>query len=302
MDEEKYRCVNTKCKKIITKSSAYMSKSDDNFDGRMIWCKTCVNNTYMSYWLKYGDVKKALWHTCRRYNIPFVEDKYSMAVTQIGEQDYGSEKILSYYMQKLYSLHYGGEICFDDGITNIGLNIGGIEIEGEENRIKKWGNYNTDELDFLDYELEDWQKTHTCDNKAELTLLKHICIKELEIRKMQADHQDTSKALKDLQDLMKTASVDPAKANAASAGKVVDAFGVWIKDIEDKRPAEWFEDQNKFKDMDGFGKYLQNYVVRPIKNFLTGSRDFLVDDTLDANLDTVDLGVSSGDDSDGHQL
>ena len=92
---------------------------------------------------------------------------------------------------------------------------------------------------------------------------------------------------------MKTASVDPAKANAASAGKSHDAFGLWIKDIEQFKPAEWFEEQEKYKDMDGFILYIQNYIVRPIRNFITGNRDFQVNDNIDVSLDD-DEGDSNG--------
>ncbi|HSH51936.1 MAG TPA: hypothetical protein VK982_09470 [Bacteroidales bacterium] len=75
---------------------------------------------------------------------------------------------------------------------------------------------------------------------------------------------------------MKTASVDPAKANAISSGQSVDRFGVWIKDIEQYRPAEWWEQQEKYVDMDGFKLYIKDYIVRPIKNFFTGTKDFFV--------------------------
>lgn len=299
-EETVYRCVNADCRKIINKNTSYMSKSNTNFGGRMVWCKTCMNKQYMDYWLKYGDVRRALWCVCRKYDIPFIKDKFNMAITQTTEKDYGSEKIFSYYMQKLYSLQHRGEKCFDDGITVITQNINGINVEGEESRIKKWGNYESKDLDFLDYELEDWQKTHSCENKAELTLLKEICIKQLEIRKVRSSSGvgDTSKLIKELQELMKTANVDPAKANAINAGKSVDCYGVWVRDFEDKSPAEWFEDQKKFKDMDGILPYIRNYIIRPIKNFLTGSRDFGVDDSIDADLDSVDLGS----DSDGNEL
>jgi hypothetical protein len=298
-----YKCIWCGKKITITKnSSAYVSKSktsfgaDENGSGKMIWCKECVNKQYDEYLYKYNNVYSGIYYTCRRFDIPFFPDKVNWVASQL-EDDNFKQKAFEIYMQKVFSLHWDEvSVCFDDGATIAPEQF--ENIEGEENRIKKWGNFGTDDLDFLDYELEDWQKTHSCDNKAELTLLKQICIKELDIRKMQADHQDTSKALKDLQDLMKTASVDPAKANAASIGKSVDAFGVWVKDIEEKRPAEWFEDQEKYKDMDGFGTYLKNYVWRPIENFLTGARNFFVNDNLDVNLDTVDLDSVEEDDSD----
>jgi hypothetical protein len=257
----------------------------------MIWCKDCVNDLYQNYWHKYGDVRKAIFSTCMRIDVPFTEKAYNMMLTQLKEKDYAAEKSFSIYAQKIFSgiAYENGVDTFDNGITNI-VHDSLTNVEGEENRIKKWGNFGTDDLDFLDYELDDWQKTHSCENKAELTLLKEICIKELMIRQTRNEKKDDTKLVKDLQELMKTANVDPAKANAINAGKSVDCYGVWVKDFEEKSPAEWFEDQKKFKDMDGLLPYIKNYIIRPIKNFLTGSRDFAVDDELDADLDSVDIG------------
>ena len=84
---------------------------------------------------------------------------------------------------------------------------------------------------------------------------------------------------------MKTCAVDPAKTSLANSSKALDAFGVWIKDIEEKSPAEWYKDKKKFKDIDGIDDYLKKYVTRPIKNFITGSRDFNVDKDVMVDFD-----------------
>jgi hypothetical protein len=284
----KHKCI--WCGKAINENSAYMSKSDNQFDGRMIWCKNCVNEQYKDYYGRCGDIARALFLACRKFDLPYLPNKLDMALNQLKDEEYSAEKVLSIYMTKLYFKHnLGDPICFDHGVTEIMSVVSSDDVAQE--MVLKWiPGLSTEDYEFLECELADWQKTHSCDNKAELTLLKHICLKELEIRKMQADHQDTSKALKDLQDLMKTANVDPAKANAASAGKSAECYGVWLKDFEEKEPAEWFEDQEKFKDMDGLWNYIKNYIIRPIKNFFTGSRDFIVDDGLDSDLDSVDVG------------
>jgi hypothetical protein len=168
--------------------------------------------------------------------------------------------------------------------------------EIEEDLILFWGKgFSLEDIIFLETELSNWKQTHKCDNQAELTLLKEICIKILDIRTKRANKQDVSKEQDDLQKLFKTASVDPAKANQASAGKSHEAFGVWVKEIEQFRPAEWYEKQDKYVDMDGFKPYLKNYISRPIENFLTGVRNFFVDDDIDADLDSVDIGSSEGD-------
>jgi hypothetical protein len=147
----------------------------------------------------------------------------------------------------------------------------------------EWGEgFELKDYEYLEREIEVWKRTHKCDNEAEETLLKEICLTKLGLRKSRASNDDlrVKDLTKMLQDLMKTAALDPSKSNAASSGKLLDAFGVWVKDIEENRPAEWIEDKTLFKDVDDIGSYLKKYVVRPIKNFITGSRDFGVDTDL----------------------
>ena len=160
------------------------------------------------------------------------------------------------------------------------------EIEKEdvpEEYSFEWGEgFELKDYEYLEREIEVWKRTHKCDNEAEETLLKEICLTKLGLRKSRAANDDlrVKDLTKMLQDLMKTAALDPSKSNAASSGKLLDAFGVWVKDIEENRPAEWVEDKALFKDVDDIGSYLKKYVVRPIKNFITGSRDFGVDTDL----------------------
>jgi hypothetical protein len=166
---------------------------------------------------------------------------------------------------------------------NDSLDESGKEEEIPEDYAFEWGEgLELKDYEYLEKEIEVWKKTHKCDNKAEETLLKEICLTKLDLRKARSTGDD--KRVKDLtksfQDLIKTAALDPAKANAASSGKMFDSFGVWIKDIEENRPAEWVEDKKLFEDVDNLDSYFKKYIVRPIKNFITGSRDFGVDTDL----------------------
>jgi hypothetical protein len=54
-----------------------------------------------------------------------------------------------------------------------------------------------------------------------------------------------------------------------------DAWGVWQRDIENYRPAEWYEKEykNKYKDMEGIEADKED-IKRSIGNFITESRNF----------------------------
>jgi hypothetical protein len=299
-----------KCTKTMNISNFYET-TNENLDTNkhLSVCKGCCNQLYNEYFDKYNDMEKALYLTCQDLDIRFSKDVLIQTQSHMeGLEAKGksADKVFGYYKSKLSSTGKANErmlsLRFKDSdklvdAQNIDVTSETYNEDIDEDLTMFWGvGFVLDDYMFLENELSNWKKTHKCDNQAEVTLLKEICIKILDIRKARENKESTGGLQKELQDLMKTASVDPAKANAASAGKSNEAFGVWVKDIEQFRPAEWFEQQEKYKDMEGFVPYIKNYIVRPIENFLKGTRNFIVNDNIDADLDSVDVG---NDDSDG---
>lgn len=283
-DDNTVKCPICGSKNKLNNNDLYVSKSElYQHYGKLIYCKSCVEKIYNRYFQQSGDKKRATYLMCRRLDIPFKYSAYEGACKD--NRDWSFQQL---YIGKINSLgssnNYG--LSFDDSDMWIKDDItddtdGEREFEHidiDETTKLFWGyGMPTQDYVFLDNELTSWKMTHKCDNRAEETLLKEICLKLLEIRKKRESNSDTSKEIKDLQDLMKTASVDPAKANSIGSGQTVDRFGVWLKDIEEKKPSDWWQNQEKYKDMDGFVPYIKNYIIRPIKNFFTGTKDFIVD-------------------------
>lgn len=294
------------CTRCGNSGDFYIGKSDlYKFYEKIPFCKKCIEEIYNELVKIHSDYKKAIYFLCRKLDIPFKNTVYDGAVKESSIKGWSIQQT---YMKQINSFsdknNYG--TCFDDsdlfdnnsidnGKSIVSFDIS--EYEQADESIKLfWGfGFSDKDYAFLEQELFNWKQTHKCDNQSEITLLREICITILEIRNVRADKNSTKDLKKELQDLMKTASVDPAKANAASAGKSLDAFGIWIKDIEQFTPAEWYEQQEKYKDMDGFIPYIKNYIIRPIENFITGIRNFVVDDNIDVDLDSVDVGNSEGD-------
>lgn len=300
--EHKVYC--SACGKEKSVRSFYQSNqaiyNNDKQYGRFPICKDCIKKRI--YIRDTGEIdKNAFKSMLQKLNLPFWDILYQKALMD-DRETFGTFITLLNTFYKTRST----EMCWEDGemdgkpdsknaldITNIKEN----NSTATKERILDWGRgFSDDEYDFLDNELEEWKKTYKWGKRAELILLKEICMTLLRIREARESNGDVSKLQKDLQDLMKTASIDPAKANIADNGKSLDAFGVWIKDIETKKPAEWFEDQEKYKDMDSFVPYIKNYIVRPIKNFLTGNRDFKINENIDVDIDNIDIELNEEED------
>ncbi len=252
-------------------------------------CKNCIGDIYDEYKEKYKDDKLIIYNLCRLLDYSYTDFTLESAIAHSESKKW---KLYQSYITQLNSIgrKYGRGCTFDDSDSLedvVCLSESAKEREIELDIISEkditpeieifWG-FGFDKKDyvFLELELSNWKQTHKCDNQAELTLLKEICIKVLSIRRRREMNKDTSRELKELQELMKTASVDPAKANAINDGRAAERFGVWIADIEEKKPAEWWEEQEKYVDMDNFKTYIKDFIVRPIKNFWTGAKDFII--------------------------
>lgn len=291
------------CQKTLNSSSFYTATNpmlDTN--GFLSICHDCCGKIYDDYFSIYNNLEVALQLTCQDLDVRFSKEALIQTQSHIESlltKGKKASKVFGYYKSKLSSTNKSNErmesFRYKDSDFSSCENIN--EIENEEidsDLILFWGkNFSIDDYIFLEAELSSWKQTHKCDNQAEITLLREICIKILEIRQKREKGDPVGGLQKELQDLLKTASLDPAKANAASAGKSHDSFGIWLKDIEQFRPAEWHDKQEQYKDMDGLIKYIQNYIVRPIRNFITGTRDFEIDDNINTNLDSVEIDIET---------
>ena len=291
------------CQKILPASRFYEATNtviDKN--GLLSICRDHCNEIYETYYSIHNNIDIAIKLTCRDLDIRYSEEALKQAqshVESLMSKGKKADKLFGYYKSKLGSTGKNNEklesFRFKDSEFENIINDQ-VEENIDDELVLFWGRGfdSIDDYIFLETELSNWKKTHKCDNQAEVTLLKEICIKILIIRNKRAEGETVSQDVKELQELFKTASVDPAKANVASAGKSHDAWGLFVKDIEQFRPAEWHDKQEKYKDMDGFIPYIKNYILRPIKNFVTGNRDFQINDNINVNLEDEEVVDASG--------
>lgn len=143
--------------------------------------------------------------------------------------------------------------------------------------IRFWGKgkgYEKEDYIFLQETFAEWTTRYKCDTLAEEKTYKFLSLKELEIQKARERGDNVDKLEETFRKLMSDANVTPRDANAASDPENMNALGLWIKDIEKYRPAEYFEDKKLYFDFFGIKDYLDRFIFRPLKNLLTGSRDF----------------------------
>jgi len=270
--------------------------------GLLSVCKEHCAEIYTNSYNMEHSIEKALLRTCRILNIAYMTNAVEAAKKQIinfqneGKQDVQSFGIYKSKLSTLSNLSDDTNLTFHSSGNNVQVSSSNETLteDVDFNKYLKdfWGpDLVFEDYEFLESELARYKKTHKCDTATEESLLRQICFAELDIRKsrMGKGNGDAS-AVKRLQELMRTASVDPAKAATANSGKAQDTFSSFIKIIEENEPAEYYsgKDKDLFKDFDNIDFYFKKYVTRPLKNFITQSRDFNVDTEDDVD-DVVDV-------------
>jgi len=273
-------------------------------NGCMSICKDCIGDLFSRAYQSEHSLEKAIYKICKLLNIKYDERAISSLRSTIEKKEDEGKKFdisFGYYIMRLKAVSKSTmriessdtlDLTFNEyQITKIGSpvdedEVGGIDVK--EYLEKSWGiGLEFEDYDFLETEYSKWKHDHKCDTQSEITLIQEICHKKNEIRKKRIMGDSVYNDVKQLQEIMKNSALTPDKQNIASSGRSHDAFGNWVKDIELFKPAEFYEDKEKFKDIDGIEEYGEKYITRSIKNFLTGSRDFTVEELSEiGDLDT----------------
>ena len=295
-----------KCMKQLPASKFYdavdMGKIDSN--GKFSVCKDCVQTIYDELYTEYNSMEKAIHKMCIMLNLKYSNDAMSATKTHVQtllEKGNNVKAIFSIYKMKVVATNKSMEknIAQDDGYEDIGTIFIDKPIEPTKlhlppDTIVFWGNdLEPEDILFLENEYINFKNTHSAETYAEVILLKQVCYTLLRIRDLRRNNEETSEAVKELQTLMKNMAISPNALSSASGSKGADTFGMWIADIEQDEPAQWLKTDPRgdmYRDVSDVAGYFEKYFVRPLKNFITQSKDFNVDDN-DGMMDDTEFGM-----------
>jgi hypothetical protein len=297
-----------KCTKSKPPKDFY--KSVDSFldkNGFMSLCRDCISEMYVSQYNIEHDLRRAIYKVCRIINVLYSESAIQALETHLKNKERlpDDPKIFGLYKSKIATSMKGigaakmGEsvgidFTFQYENSNVPERGEPIDFTGSESVIEFWGgDFSVDEYRFLEKELTEWKQSYSCQNKAEEFFMKQICLKALELENARkGGGGSVDGILKSMQELLKNGSLTPAQQTAASSGKGIETWGMFIKSIEETTPAEYYKDKELFKDFDGIGEYIKKYITRPLKNFVTGSRDFNITEEDTTEYDEPNLEVT----------
>lgn len=96
--------------------------------------------------------------------------------------------------------------------------------------------------------------------------------------------KDLTDIVKQKLDLVTKMGLKPKEEKIAK--EEPDELGSLIRSIEEYAPAEYYADKKRYRDFFGIGKYIERFILRPMRNMMLGTRD-------------EDEEFSVGDDGDG---
>jgi len=299
-----------KCMKDLPAKSFYECVDAGFIDsnGLQSVCKKCIQKLYDEIFENTKSMEKTIHKLCTSLNIMFSNDAISATnahITTLQTNGKNVNAIFSIYKMKLTSIKKSmnksgtQDMTYEDvGTIFTSKTINTKEIPIPQEIMEFWGKDMTrEQVEFLEFHYANFKQTHSTSTYAEIILLKNVCHTMLNIKTLRKAGDSTQKDVRELQELMKNLEISPSASNASSiGGKSEEVFGLWIRDIETKEPAQWLKDDPRgdiYRDVGNVEEYFQKYIVRPLKNFILLSKDFNVEDDFDNNeLDLTDEEVN----------
>lgn len=284
-----------KCEKILPKGDFYDSVDLGFIDtnGKLSVCKSCIQKLYDKLFMETQSIEKTIHKLCVSLNIKYSNEAVSATKSHI-ETMLANGKVVNavfgVFKQKIISTQKSMDKSIQE--DNTYADIGTIYISQETINTKEipipqelqdfWGkDISRDDIEFLEGEYTKFRGTHKADTHAEITLLKQVCFTLLDIKNARTAGDSTEKLVKELREVMGSLAIAPDAVKKAGAGKETESFGLWIQDIERFEPAEWVSTDPRgdmYRDVGNVEEYFQKYIVRPLKNFILGSKDFNIDE------------------------
>lgn len=264
------------CLGDIRESEFYVSWSKFT-DGKVPYCKNCVNKIYEYYLKETNSDKTALYFTLMKLDIPFIEEIYN-SVSEKRNVTIGT------YISSLQRRTTCKDIWSDFSATDVELNKQEVcmrtvdDIKRELNNFEKtWGKQDcVEDYDFLEDTFKRYTNGIEFSNPQQEDLYKDLCRDRLLLRKINDNRYNGEESLDKVQNrISKTMSIlkldqfEKAK-DKTDIEKILEKQ-IW--EIENTEPAE-VVDKEEYKDFLNIESDWGNHILRAIKNLLTGSKDY----------------------------
>lgn len=260
--EEKQIFFCVACGKTHAKTEFYVSENPFHANGRLPICKKKMRDYVASSPTEISP--KKLQSLLRQMDLPYIHSVYVSAVEDERET-------LGTYFAHINSLRqYKGMTWDDSEFEDLTTTGSMIPVDSDfyvsKEITKRWGlGYEETEYQFLESYYHNYVSRLEKETPAEISLVNHICRAELNAFKasQEGSTKEYGDAVKVVTELMKQLNLSPNQQKDVSESE--EAFGVFIKRIENEEPIDEWDDENDFaKDIMGTFKFMMGHIAKMI--------------------------------------
>jgi hypothetical protein len=270
-------CLNHEKQLPVTKF--YPSKNP-NHHGYMPFCKDCCTKVYQRHYEEFKDLESAIWFTCADVGIPFIKSAYGTVKRKVSGEQVKRENAFDAYVSALKNskaADAGTWKEFSDtdapfGDIRTAVDLGEERQEEIEKLRLAWGEDATvDDLGFLEWRFLTYTSGIET-TEYQVSRYRDLCMCELRIKK----NIDTQTNMKLKASIAKELGIDKFEIEREKT-EVEKYIENDIYMMEKYEPAEYYKDKELYKDFLGIHKYWIDWVLRPVRNLVVGSKDYDVD-------------------------
>lgn len=260
------------------KESNFFNSWSKFYDGKVPYCKDCVQKIYKYFLEETKTEKRATYFTLMKIDIPFIEEIYNKAINRKGEYN------ISTYIAELHKVTQNKEIWGDFSASDVNLDQTELVIptiaerkQELDNLERIWGKQDcAEDYDFLNDTFDRYTQGIHFSNPQQEDLYKDLCRDRLLLRKINDNRYNGDESLDKVQNRIgKTMSILKVDQYEKQKDKsdIEKILEKQIWEIENTEPAE-VVDKNEYKDFLNIESEWGNHIIRAIKNLLIGSKDY----------------------------
>ena len=250
-------------------------------DGKVFYCKNCVQKIYNYFLDETKSEKSATYFTLMKIDIPFIEEVYQKAINKKTPYSVGT------YITELHKSTQNKDIWGDSSSSNINLNqtetiVQTVEDKKQElNKLEKiWGRQDSvEDYDFLEETFERYTKGIEFSNPQQEDLYKDLCRDRLLLRKINDNRYNGEETLDKVQNrISKTMSILKIDQYESNKPKTLSEQSLFekIRLCDENNVKDIYSEPSKFYDLNKIQYYNEKFSLRPLANMLVGNRDFSV--------------------------
>lgn len=304
-DSRKYYC--TACGKKYLRQSRNFSKTKSPLyagnNGYVTICRNCVDVYFVTLTNFFdSNEEKAIERFCQIFDW-----YYDVGAVAAAKKTSSNRSRISSYPSKLNLGQVEGETYLDtikdrfseyiESAEEFKLKNKAGEISVSDKIFERWGiGFSDDELLELDRHYKMLKELQISgDDVIQDLQIRSAC--EQHIMKLRIRDKDTDKYIKLCDSYNKSLEKAGLKSKANLRDNMSDGaivLGKWIDDIEKYCPADYYKDKAKYHDFFNIKEYAERFILRPLKNFLLGTKEKDFEFNIDDFTEVDSLGDEDG--------